>query len=158
MVSAPGCPGSPATINVCWETIICAILFALQTAAMLGIHSTLLPTSTILCSIYVCAFFTGTSGSRKVFNTHVVISGSGDIRAAYRKIHLFDVVSPQACNTHLRQRLWVLIYSGWPGAFPNLMTHVAVARWTCCCGGVAVPLAQRVKLIAYIIHTSKYKV
>ncbi|CAM9162998.1 unnamed protein product [Ectocarpus sp. 12 AP-2014] len=30
----------------------------------------------------------------KVFNTHVVISENGDIRAAYRKIHLFDVDIP----------------------------------------------------------------
>ncbi|CAM9571334.1 unnamed protein product, partial [Hapterophycus canaliculatus] len=27
----------------------------------------------------------------KVFNTHVIISASGEIQAAYRKIHLFDV-------------------------------------------------------------------
>ncbi|CAM9992987.1 unnamed protein product [Scytosiphon promiscuus] len=30
----------------------------------------------------------------KVFNTHVIISGSGEIKAAYRKIHLFDVDIP----------------------------------------------------------------
>lgn len=32
------------------------------------------------------------SSAGKVFNTHVIISGTGDILAAYRKIHLFDVV------------------------------------------------------------------
>lgn len=34
-----------------------------------------------------------TSQGSRVFNTHVIISGSGVIEAAYRKIHLFDVVS-----------------------------------------------------------------
>lgn len=30
---------------------------------------------------------------KKVYNTHLIISASGDIEATYRKIHLFDVVS-----------------------------------------------------------------
>eukprot|EP00904_Undaria_pinnatifida_P003379 jgi/Undpi1/13041/HiC_scaffold_8.g02704.m1 len=33
-------------------------------------------------------------GGAKVFNTHVVISGAGEIEATYRKIHLFDVDIP----------------------------------------------------------------
>ena len=37
-----------------------------------------------------------TSQGSRVFNTHVIISGSGVIEAAYRKIHLFDVVSTNA--------------------------------------------------------------
>lgn len=34
-----------------------------------------------------------TRRTKKVFNTHVIISENGDIAATYRKIHLFDVVS-----------------------------------------------------------------
>lgn len=42
-----------------------------------------------------CLFVFWTSGGSKskVFNSHVIISGSGVIQAVYRKIHLFDVVS-----------------------------------------------------------------
>ncbi|CAM9624580.1 unnamed protein product [Sphacelaria rigidula] len=40
-----------------------------------------------------CDSMRGT-GISKVYNSHVIISGSGEIRSTYRKIHLFDVDIP----------------------------------------------------------------
>jgi Carbon-nitrogen hydrolase len=41
------------------------------------------------------------TGSPRVYNTHVIVDDQGDVRATYRKMHLFDVSIPG--KVHLRE-------------------------------------------------------
>ncbi len=69
-----------------WHIVCSGGLFGDSGDAVSSLHPS------VLAAVFWTSSGSGGSNS-KVFNTHVLISESGVIQAAYRKIHLFDVVS-----------------------------------------------------------------